>query len=141
MSKPFRFSSLQFVMCSTLFLMQAASTRAEKRHFSFAVKYSTHKTTAPHIAAASAFDTKRGRMIIFGNSASSEEARSPGLITYDPAKDEFGQIPTDGAAPSDVAYPSMVYDPKRDALYLFGGWERMAKHPTDEFWFSSELVA
>ena len=134
MKKTLRVACLRFVMCSALLLMLVTSARAGKPRFRITSRVSTHKTTGPHIAAAAAFDTKRERVIIFGNLAPPNEDKKPGLITYDPGRDEFGMIGTAGDSPSGVTYPSMVYDPKRDALYLFGGWGQHATGPTDEFW-------
>lgn len=134
MNEILRVGSVRLVICSAILLMLVTSALAGKPRFRITKRVSTHKTSAPHIAAAAAFDTKRGRMIMFGNLAPPGEDKKSGLITYDPAKDEFGMITTAGASPSGVAYPSMVYEPKRDALYLFGGWEQDATEPTDELW-------
>lgn len=134
MREPPRLASLRFLACSVLVLVLATTASAGAPRFRITKRVSPHKTTAPHISAAAVFDTKRRRVVVFGNLAPMGEDKNPGLNTYDPAGNGFKVIATTGVSPSSISYPSMVYEPKRDALYLFGGWKPGATSPVDELW-------
>jgi hypothetical protein len=47
---------------------------------------------------------------------------------------DWSVIETDGMAPRASVLPAMVYDPKRDSIFLFGGWATGADKPSGELW-------
>ena len=104
----------------------------EQPGFRITTRSAGEESSLAHIAAAATFDSRRNQMIIFGEMEPTVEGGQ--LTTYDPQKDEFGTIETGDATPTGVVYPSLVYDPKRDALFLFGGWSRNSDEPTNELW-------
>lgn len=134
MHRTFTVVTLPLVVSTTVLVFHTDAVRAGEPGFRIRTHHSGKETSSPHLAAGVAFDSKRARMIIFGYVRGTADGEGGRLTTYDPQKDAFGTIETSGATPTGVAYPSLVYDPKRDALFLFGGWPKNGNEPTDELW-------
>ncbi|MGD2110733.1 MAG: kelch repeat-containing protein [Phycisphaerae bacterium] len=114
--------------------LDAKPTDGKQTTVRVSVRRTSTEVEASRAAGSAAFDTKRGRMIIF-SAVGTDESRGGGVLTtYDPVAERFNTIQTTGPSPTGVGHPSLVYDPKRDALLIFGGWADGRDGPTDEFW-------
>lgn len=123
-----------FAILAAIVVCWSAYSYARTPGFAVSSQVVEERGPSPHIGAASAFDAKRGRMIIFGGAAPGSADASDRLTTFDPASRQFSIIETEGARPSGVFHPSLVYEGRRDALFLFGGWPDKAEKPSDELW-------
>ncbi|TWT45918.1 hypothetical protein RAS1_23540 [Phycisphaerae bacterium RAS1] len=87
-----------------------------------------------HILGTATFDTRRGRMLVYGGKDPARPDATPLLRSFDPTTSAWRTIDTRGPAPSGVAKPGFVYDAVTDAVYVFGGWALGADAPLDELW-------
>ncbi|NLG42541.1 MAG: hypothetical protein GX547_04795 [Phycisphaerae bacterium] len=72
-------------------------------------------------------------MFVFGG-IDPERSAEPGLLRFDTASGKVDIVAVSGERPNAIAKPALVYDAKRDALFLFGGWARGAKVPDGKLW-------
>ncbi|HUU82845.1 MAG TPA: kelch repeat-containing protein [Phycisphaerae bacterium] len=86
------------------------------------------------VLSACAYDSKRGRLLIFGGSESVKSKTRAGVLSIDLATMRSSVIEVAGPGPRGTGGPGMVYVPGEDALYLFGGWPRDAEKPVAELW-------
>lgn len=118
-----------------LVLLPAAAVAAENDSKP-RVSVTKMKQDAPaaRFMAAAAFDTKRGRMIVFGQARPNEKDASGDLLALDMKTDSWSTVEVGGPHPQGVGGAGMVYVEKEDALYLFGGWPAEAAKPLAELW-------
>ena len=66
------------------------------------------------------YDMARDRLVVFGGCAAE---LSNEVWTFDLASSFWSQIETTGPEPTPRRDQAMVYDDRRDAVVLFGGWD------------------
>jgi hypothetical protein len=124
---------LQRLLIAIAVLACAATTWAEEPAYRVEMQRSTHETPiAPY--AAEAYDSKRGAVVVFGGTDRENPEGTARVMRLDLGTGEWSTIETSGPAPKAVVLPALAYDPKRDALFLFGGWARGAGKPVAELW-------
>jgi hypothetical protein len=84
--------------------------------------------------AASAYDSKHGALIVVGGVDRENPGENPSVQRLDLGAGKWSRIEVAGPMPQGVVLPALVYDPKRDALLLFGGWPRGAERPSGGLW-------
>ncbi len=85
--------------------------------------------SAAYLGAA-ACDTRRGRMIISGGYDPPHKDAPRTFLELDLAKGAWTSTLLADPSPPTIGKPALVYDPKRDALFLFGGWAQGANGPS-----------
>lgn len=100
------------------------------------VVVTVHKIDAPAVGvlSASAYDSKRGRMLIFGGSGSKQSRAPAGVLSIDLMAMRSSVVEAVGPGPRGSVGPGMAYVPGEDALYVFGGWPPGADEPVAELW-------
>jgi hypothetical protein len=88
----------------------------------------------PAVCAGAAYDSRRGAMFIFGGTDPERSSGAPGLLRLDIGSGKVSKMEPSGDRPNVTTKPGLIYDPKRDALFLFGGWARDAKGPAGKLW-------
>ncbi len=91
-------------------------------------------TPATVVCAAAARDEQRDALLVFGGADPERKNAPPLLRKMDLGTFTWSIVETKGAAPSAAVLPAMVYDPKRDAVFLWGGWASGAEKPSGELW-------
>lgn len=86
------------------------------------------------VCAAAAHDAQRDAVLVFGSSDPERRNAPPVLRSMALGTSEWSIVETEGAAPAVTTLPALVLDPKRDAVFLFGGWAAGADKPSGELW-------
>ncbi len=120
----------------SLLLAAAANHRAagEEPEYRANVRAMTDNAPTAGMLAAAAHDSKRNAMLVFGGVDRDSPDAAPALRRLDLDTRRWSLVSVGGASPDAVAAPTLVYDPKRDALYLHGGWPRGGEQPAGTLW-------
>ncbi|MCA9254690.1 MAG: hypothetical protein KDA33_03590 [Phycisphaerales bacterium] len=88
------------------------------------------------VGPGGALDTKRGRLIAFGQGIDLAAKRfGPAVLMALSLKDDtWTTLKTTGAASRGLGHPGLTYVASEDALYLFGGWPSGDPAPLGELW-------
>ncbi|HPF40571.1 MAG TPA: kelch repeat-containing protein [Phycisphaerae bacterium] len=88
------------------------------------------------VGPGGALDTKRGRLLVFGQGIDPEANRlGPAVLMALSLRDNtWTALKTTGAASRGLGHPGLTYVASEDALYLFGGWPSGDPAPLAELW-------
>lgn len=120
------------VLLSAALGAEAADPRYEVR-----IKQCKRETPTAAIMAAAAYDGKRDALLVFGGMDPDQPDAHPALWRLDLESEQWKILEVAGRTPMAVIGPTLVYDSKRDALFLHGGWARRAEAPSARFWMLS----
>lgn len=126
--------SRNWLALGILLLVSPAAAIAADRDFTVAAKLVDKSKETVSVGAAAAYDSRRGRAIVFGGADMEKRKALPSVRTLDLISLEWTTLEVTGKRPQATGMPALIYDPKRDALYLFGGWETDAEKPSAELW-------
>lgn len=104
------------------------------REFTVSVKVVAQPQVQLGAEAAAVYDSKNERELIYGGKDSSRKEAIPLLRELNLASRVWTILKVDGPIPTATVKPAMVYDSKRDSLFLFGGWAQDAEKPSADLW-------
>jgi N-acetylneuraminic acid mutarotase len=78
------------------------------------------------------YDVAGGRAILFGGATLNASFRE--TWAYNPADDSWTELNPGGDMPSTDRGHALVYEPARDVLILFGGWDTVAGKDLNDTW-------
>jgi len=90
----------------------------------------------PRFGFATALDSKRHRIIMVGGKTAQKDA-IPATRSLDLQTLKASELAAPGTGPANTYMASAVYEPERDAIFVFGGWPRGADAPSAELWMLS----
>jgi hypothetical protein len=122
------------LLCSACLVGALYVSKADGFGDRLSVKVLDRPGAFPAVSAGAAYDSKRGVMLIFGGVDPERASEPPGLWRCDTASGKLTKVDVSGLRPQVTTKPALAYDPKRDALFLFGGWVRQAKGPAGSLW-------
>jgi len=122
------------VLAGSLLLLPVAAVHAQGNEYRVVVRPLAKEAPTAPIGAAATLDSKRTAMIVFGGVGPEIGGAAPTLARLDLRTGKWWPMKVSGPSPQAVGWPSLAYDAKRDALFLFGGWTPGADQPSDELW-------
>jgi hypothetical protein len=121
-------------LAASFLLLPVAVVRAQGSEYRVVVRPLAKEAPTTPIGAAATLDSKRQAMIVFGGVGPEIDGPAPTLARLDLRTGKWSPMKVTGPSPQAVGWPSLVYDAKRDALFLFGGWPGGADQPSAELW-------
>jgi hypothetical protein len=122
------------VLVGSSLLLPVAVVRAQGSEYRVAVRPLAKDAPTAPVGAAATLDSKRRTMIVFGGVGPEIGEAPPALARLDLHTAKWSPMKVPEPSPQAVGWPSLVYDAKRDALFLFGGWPGGADQPSAELW-------
>ncbi len=111
-----------------------AAAQTGEATYQVTVRRGERPTPTAVMCAAAARDDQRDALLIFGGADPERKNAPPVLRRMDLGTLDWSVVETNGATPRAATLPALVYDPKRDAIFLFGGWAAGADKPSGELW-------
>ncbi len=99
------------------------SSHAEIKRFDYAPQFA-------RFMAASALDTRRNHILIFGGRDLSTDRSCDDLLQFDIKDNSWKRLEPDGDSPGELLGAAMAYDEESDAVLIFGGWPAGEKQPS-----------
>lgn len=123
------------VVClAGVLLLSPMPARAQDPRWQVAIRKTEQPGPSAAYLAAAAYDAKRENLMIAGGVDLPNRDVSRALLQFDVRKGAWSSIELADTSPGAVVKPALVYDPKRDALFLFGGWAPGTDRPSAQLW-------